>query len=412
MLVIRPFYILFLSLVCAPAAALASLCIHTEELDPLIQRFAEGSAQSGTVQVWEGDQCDRPVSPAANLTNPRVEVFFRPGEDPRKRNKLEKAQAAAAAQAFEVRGVGGGVELRLRDRNKLFVDPDAKTATFIYRIKVTRVEESTAIASAADLDATASSPCRSNIQLTSRMSRGPLGLTPAKYKVTSEPRAQELAQLGTLDLQGLLGPTRTATFTWAPNTGGQSQPLTILVDGPAGRQTASTLITNKCTAPLQPEPLALEPELGDKFEGTAFRVRLGFPIMGLSLAYENFSPDFMWSASFNYDYDYSRDDSSETSRPGAHLMTMSWRGGPMVGDIGMLADFTFGTVFRNGAAALVYSPRIIFAPRGLPVNFGAGMLGIWDGSKRPDAADAGAVVFIEWSAFLNSPAAVDSAVDP
>ena len=215
---IRPFYIVLLSLVGVPAVALASLCIHTEELDPLIQRFAEGSAQVGTVQVWEGDQCDRPVSPAAHLTNPRIEVFFRPGEDPRKRNKLEKAQAAAATQAFEVRGVGGGVELRLRDRNKLFVDPDAKTATFIYRIQVTRVEESTAVASAADLDATSSSPCRSTIQLTSRMSRGPLKLTPAKYKVSSEPRAQELAQMGTLDLQGLVGPARTATFTWAPNT--------------------------------------------------------------------------------------------------------------------------------------------------------------------------------------------------
>ena len=86
--------------------AVAGLCIHNEELDPLIQQFAEGSARSGTVQVWEGDQCDRPVSPAAKLTNPRVEVFFRPGEDPRKRNKLEKAQADGAAKAFEVRGVG------------------------------------------------------------------------------------------------------------------------------------------------------------------------------------------------------------------------------------------------------------------------------------------------------------------
>lgn len=398
--VIRRFFVLLCVLVCAPAAAFASLCIHTEELDPLIQRFAEGSAQSGTVQVWEGDQCDRPVSPAAVLTNPRIEVFFRPGEDPRKRNKLEKAQAAAAAQAFEVRGVGGGVELRLRDRNKLFVDPDAKTATFIYRIQVTRVEESTAVASAADLDATASSPCRSIIQLTSRMSRGPLALTPAKYKVSSEPRAQELGKLGALDLQGLLGPSRQATFTWAPNTGGQSQPLTILVDGPAGRQTASTLITNKCTPPPRPEPLAEEPDPGTTVDGNSFRVRLGLPIMGLSLAYETFGPDFMWSASFNYDYDYSRDDRDETSRPGAHLMTMSWRGGPIVGDIGMLADFTFGTVFRNGAAALVYSPRFVFAPRGLPLNFGAGMLGIWDGSKRPDAADAGGVVFIEWVAML------------
>ena len=395
--VIRPFYVLLVSLLCAPTVAVASLCIHTEELDPLIQRFAEGSAQSGTVQVWEGDQCDRPVSPAAQLTNPRVEVFFRPGEDPRKRNKLEKAQADAAAQAFEVRGVGGQVELRLRDRDKLFVDPDAKTATFIYRVQVTRLEESTAVASAADLDATSSSPCRSIIQLTSRMSRGPLALTPAKYKVSSEPRAQELVPLGALELDGLVGASRTATFTWAPNTGGHSQPLTILVDGPAGRQTASTLITNKCAAPPRAAAVAEEPSLGTATEGNALRVRLGFPIMGLSLAYEVAGPEFQWSASFNYDYDYSRDDRSETSRPGAHLMTMTWRAGPIVGDIGMLADFTFGTVFRNGAAALVYSPRVVLAPRGLPINFGAGMIGIWDGSKRPDSADAGGVAFVEWS---------------
>lgn len=377
-----------------PGVAAAGLCIHTEELDPLIQQFAEGSTVSGVVQVWEGDKCDRPVSPSARLTNPRVEVFFRPGEDPRKRTKLERAQADAAAKAFEVRGVGGRVELRLRDRNKLFVDPVAKTATFIYRIQVSRVQESTAVASAADLDATTLSPCRSIIQLTSRMSRGPLALSANKYKISSEPSPQELNRLGNLNLQALIGPTRSAIFTWAAGTGGQSQPITIIVDGPAGRQTASTLITNKCAAPPPPAEVEEEPEVElNPNEGTSFRVRIGYPIFGASVGIDNYSEQFIWSATFNYDYDFSRDDKDETNRPGAHLMTMSWRAGPVVGDVGLLADLTFGTVFRNGAASLIYSPRFIIAPKGLPVQVGLGMIGIWDGGER---ADAGALAFLEW----------------
>lgn len=385
-----------LLLICIPSVAMAGLCIHNEELDPLIQQFAEGSARSGTVQVWEGDQCDRPVSPAAKLTNPRVEVFFRPGEDPRKRDKLETAQANGAAKAFEVRGVGGKVELILKDRNKLFVDPSAKTATFIYRIQVARLQESTAVASAADLDASSVSPCRSLIQLTSRLSRGPLALSPTKYEVSSDPSAQQLSKVGALDLRALTGPTRSAIFTWAPGTGGQSQPLTIIVDGPAGRQTASTLITNKCAAPPRVEAEPEEP-LDGNLEGTSFRVRLGFPIFGASLGYDNYGPDFQWSATFNYDYDYSRDDKDEIDRPGAHLMTMSWRAGPVVGDVGLLSDFTFGTVFRGGTASLIFSPRFIISPRGLPLQIGMGMIGIWDGGQR---ADAGGLAFIEWVYML------------
>lgn len=389
---------------CAPSVALAGLCIHNEELDPLIQQFAEGTARAGSVQVWEGDQCDRPVSPSAQLTNPRVEVFFRPGEDPRKRDKLEVAQADAAAKAFEVRGVGGKVELRLLDRNKLFVDPSAKTATFIYRIQVSRLQESTAVASAADLDASSVSPCRSIIQLTSRLSSGPLALAPTRYEISSDPSAQQLAKLGTLDLKALTGPTRAATFTWAAGTGGQSQPLTIIVDGPAGRQTASTLITNKCAAPPRLEEEPEEPVNG-VIDGTSLRVRLGYPIFGASLGYDNYGPDFMWSASFNYDYDYSRDDKDEIDRPGAHLMTMSWRAGPVVGDVGLLSDFTFGTVFRGGAASLIFSPRFIISPKGLPLQIGMGMIGIWDGGQR---ADAGGLAFIEWVYLLGDSAGVEA----
>lgn len=375
----------FFLLALLPVHAQAGLCIHDEDLDPLIRRFAEGTTTRGNLQVWEGDNCDREVPPAAKLSNPQVEVYLRPGEDPRKRSKEEQILADQAARAIEVRGVGGKVELRLVDRSKLFVDPKNATATFIFRVKVSRLEESVAAASAADLDATAGSPCRSIIRLTSQLSKTPLQLTPDKYRVTSDPTPAELASVGALDLAGLLGPTHAAVFDWAPGTGGQSQPLTIVVDGPAGRQTTSTLITNKCAAPsVLPE----KPQ-----EGLSTRVRLGYPLLGLGVGYDQISPNFMWSASMNYDYDYSRDEADETEKPGPHMFSLSWRAGPVVGDIGLLADATLGAGLLDSGAALVFSPRFVVAPRGLPLQLGAGLFGVWDGGDRSETSG---LAFGEW----------------
>ena len=368
-----------------PAPALAGLCIHDEDLDPMVGRFADGSTTRATIQVWEGDACDRPVPPAAKLANPQIEVFFRAGEDPRKRTKEEQKQAEDAIKAIEVRGVGGKVEVRLLDRAKLFVDPRNPTATFIYRLKVSRLEVSSAAGSAMDLDTAAISPCRSIIRLTSRLSKTPLQLTADKYQVTSEPSASELATVGSLDLKGLLGPEHAATFEWAPGTGGLSQPITLMVDGPAGRQTASALLTNKCAAPVALPPKAKE--------GLSTRVRLGYPLVGVGVGYDHVAPDFMWSAGMGYDYDYSRDEASETENPGPHMFSLNWRAGPIVGDVGLLADVALGAVVREAGAALVFSPRFIVAPTTFPIQLGAGLFGIWDGG---DQSETSGLVFGEW----------------
>jgi len=368
-----------------PVAAHAGLCIHDEDLDPLIRRFADGSTTRGSLQVWEGDACDREVPPAAKLANPQVEVFLRAGEDPRKRSKEEQKLADDAAGAIEVRGVGGKVELRLIDRNRLFVDPKNPTATFTFRVKVQRMEESTAAASAADLDATAGSPCRSIIRLTSQLSKAPLQLTADKYRVTSDPSEAELQAVGILDLKGLLGANHAATFDWAPGTGGMSQPITLILDGPAGRQTTSALITNKCAAPVALPQQAKE--------GLSTRLRVGYPLVGVGVGYDHLAPDFMWSAGMNYDYDYSRDEADETDKVGPHMFSLTWRAGPVVGDVGLLADATLGVVLLDAGAALSFSPRFVLASRKLPLQAGVGLLGIWDGG---DQSETSGLAFVEW----------------
>ncbi|MEZ4463740.1 MAG: hypothetical protein R3F43_04270 [bacterium] len=260
-----------------PAPALAGLCIHDEDLDPLVGRFADGSTTRATLQVWEGDSCDRPVPPAAKLANPQVEVFFRAGEDPRKRTKEEQKQAEDATKAIEVRGVGGKVELRLLDRSKLFVDPRNPTATFIYRLRVSRLEVSSAAGSAMDLDTAAVSPCRSIIRLTSRLSKTPLQLTADKYQVTSDPSASELATVGTLDLKGLLGPEHAAQpFDWAAGTGRAVAAHHAAGGRPGGPPDGVGPADEHARPPRPCRP---------RGEGRRWstRVRLGYPLVGVGV---------------------------------------------------------------------------------------------------------------------------------
>lgn len=362
----------------APAAAQGSgLCISQDTLSALITDFAYGNAREGRIPVLGGDGCIRPVSGAARMTV-EVQVFTRTGRD-----KLVPAKGPArklALRALSFTPAGSDIVVRLVDRARLFVDPQNRIATYIYRIKVIRRQESIASGGVADLQAGAQGTCGSVIELRSPMDGSQLKPRRGQYVVRSEPTAAMLAAWGELRLEGLLvAPHHAAVFVWNDGTGGQRLDLDVELSGPGGIQTASVVLKNPCEAPAIPvHPGAPNIKVVvTPASGTMTRLKLGYPFVGFSFGEKTVHDDYQWAFSFDYDFDYVY---GRGTLPWAHVLSMDFRAGPTSADgLSLLASTAIGMHIADVAPALYFAPKLILVQRGLPIQLAAGIFGTWDG---------------------------------